>query len=200
MLSKTMTYEQIKQLNSKLYFILTDLVNLLGIKRGSAQVLCSRYVKQGRFLRLKKDFYLTAQKWDSLTRDDFLKICNFLQVPSYISCMTALSIYGVTTQVQRGFYESVSLKRSRRFEVNQVQFNYYKLKKEFYFSFIKKDGVFIATPEKAFMDALYLYAFGKYKIDFNALDLEKLDKKRMVELVKFLPKKARLIAKKICKI
>jgi predicted transcriptional regulator of viral defense system len=200
MLSKNMTYEQIKQLNSKLYFTLTDVIGLLGIKRGSAQVLCSRYAREGRFLRLKNDFYITPQKWDSLTRDDLLKVCNFLQVPSYISCITALWVYGITTQVPRNFYESISLKRSKRFEANQTQFNYYKFKKELYFDFIKKDGIFIATPEKAFLDALYLYSYGKYKIDFSALDLGKLDNKRIIKLVKAMPKKARLIAKKICKI
>ncbi|MFA4889824.1 MAG: hypothetical protein WC628_09670 [Candidatus Omnitrophota bacterium] len=195
-----MTYAQIKQLNSKLYFTLSDLTRILGIKRVSARVLCSRYVKSGIFVRLKNNFYLTAQKRDSLSPDDYLKIANFLQVPSYVSFTSSLREYEFTTQVQRGFCESASVRRSVRFSIAGAQFNYYKLKKKLYFGFIKKNGYFIALPEKAFLDALYLYLMGKYKIDLNALDLGKLDKGKLKSFLKVFPPRVKEMAARLCKI
>jgi predicted transcriptional regulator of viral defense system len=122
-----------------------------------------------------------------------------LQVPSYVSFMTALWVYGITTQVPRSFFESASLKRSRKFDIKGVVFNYYKLKKELYFEFTRRDNIFIATKEKAFLDTIYLYSFGKYKADLSSLDAGKLDKNKLRLLLKAFPRKTRLIAEKLCK-
>lgn len=195
-----MNYLKLQKLKSKLYFTIEDMADILNIKPESARVLASRYVKGGIFLRLKNNLYVLEQNWDASSRDYFLRISNFLQVPSYISFMSALSIYEVTTQVQRNFFESASLKRSRRFEVRGAVFNFYKLKKEYYFGFVKKEDIFIATKEKAFIDALYLYSFGKYRIDFDSLDLDKLDKAKVKNLLKAFPRKTSNIAKRLCKI
>lgn len=195
-----MTYTQIKRLNAKLYFTVSDIARLSGIKTASARVLCSRYVKRGEFVRVKNDFYLTSQKWDSLSRLDYLKLANFLQVPSYVSFVTALREYEITTQVPRDFYESASVRRSVNFTAAGTQFNYYKLKKELYFGFIKKNGCFLALPEKAFLDALYLYAMGKYKLDISAIDTGKFDKGRLKSFLKVFPLRIKELTEKICRI
>ncbi len=195
-----MRYLQLRPLREKLYFTLTELAGLLDIQQASARVLASRYAKRGLFVRLKNNFYCLEEKWRGLTREEYLLIANMLQVPSYVSFMTALWLYEATTQVPRNFFESASLKRSRRFPIRDAAFNYYKLKKELYFDFVRKDKVFIATKEKAFLDAVYLYSFGKYRIDTSALDLTKLDKKRIRRLVKAFPEKTQTIAKRLCKI
>ena len=195
-----MRYSELNQLKEKLYFTSADLKEVLGITLASAQVLCSRYVKKGIFVRLKNNFYILDSVWGNLSRGDILKIANFLQVPSYISFMTALSFYEVTTQVQRDFYESVSLKRSISFGCRGVSFNFYKLKPEYYFGFEKMDDIFIAKKEKAFVDAVYLYSFGKYKLDFSSLDFGALDKDKVMEISKVFPQKTRNLLVKLCKI
>ena len=45
-------------------------------------------------------------------REQKFIIANIYQVPSYISLMTALDYYEITTQMQRDFIESVILKRT----------------------------------------------------------------------------------------
>lgn len=195
-----MRYPEIRKLKDKLYFTVDDLQELLGIKPESARVLCARYTRRGFFIRLKRNFYVLSEKWENFSTEDFLKISNILQVPSYISFMTALSLYEVSTQVQRDFYENASLKRSASFEVKGSMFNFHKLKKIYYFDFIKKDGIFIATREKAFVDSVYLYSFGKYKIDFSSLDLNKLDKDRLLAIMGEYPQKTRNIIQKQCRI
>lgn len=189
---------QIRQLNSRLFFTVNDAAQVLEIKPQSARVLCSRYAKTGAFLRLRNNFYVTEQRWGMATYEDFFRIANFLQVPSYISFLTALARYEITTQVPRQFFESACLRRTKNIEAGGTQFVYSKLKKEFYFDFLRKDGVFIATPEKAFLDAVYLYSFGKYKLDFSALDINKIDLKRLKKILQPFPEKTKVLVKDVC--
>jgi len=195
-----MKYRELRILKAKGYFGVEDLRDLLKITQGSARVLCTRYTKNGLFVRLKKDLYLLQEKWETFAREDFFKTANLLQVPSYISFMTALSFYEVTTQVQRGYFESASLKRSLRTSISGNEFTYYKLKKDHYFDFLKKDGFFIAAKEKALADSLYLYSFGKYKFDLNSIDLDKFDRIKLKTILKRFPQKTRAITRSLCKI
>jgi len=195
MKTKTLNY-----LSNKLFFSVDDLAEATGIKNESAQVLCSRYVKNGFFLRLKKNFYVLAGNWPRYNREDYFKIANYLQVPSYVSCVTALSFYGVTTQVQRDWYDNISVKRSIRFEAEGVALNYYKLKKECYFGFVRHEDLFIATKEKAVVDTAHLCAFGKYSMDWHACDLETLDKKLLADIMAIFPEKTQRTVRRLCRI
>lgn len=195
-----MKYLKLRKFKKNLYFTVEDVANVLNIKQSSARVMCSRYVKNGFFIRLKNNFYILSENWDKFSREDFLRISNYLQVPSYISYMTALMKYGVTTQVQRNYFESCSLKRTKVFNVKGIEFKYYKIRKDYYFGFERKDNIFLATKEKAFIDALYLYCFGKYRIDFSSLDLDKLDKEKIIEIIGVFPSRTKKIVRKICKI
>jgi predicted transcriptional regulator of viral defense system len=193
-----MRYPELRKLKSRLFFTVEDLRDLLGIKIESATVLCTRYTQRGIFVRLKKNFYVLSEAWEGFSNEDFLKLSNFLQVPSYVSFTTALSFYEATTQVQRNFFESASIKRSIRYNIKGTVFNYYKIQEKYYFDFIKKGEIFIATSEKAFMDSVYLYSFGKYKMDFSAVDIAKLDKKKLKELSEVYPEKTRGSLKRLC--
>jgi len=195
-----MNYIKIQKLRDKPFFTVEDVAVLLSEKEKSARVLCSRYTKEGIFVRLKNNFYLLNEAWRNLDQEELFRISNFLQVPSYISFMTALSCYGITTQVQNNFFESVSLKRTKKINVDGRSFYFYKLNKKLYSGFIKKDNFFIATKEKAFLDTVYLFSFGKYKIDFSSLDIRKLDTKKIKSILKMYPSKTRKIIERLCKI
>ena len=193
-----MRYSELNKLRKKLFFTSFDLRDILGITLASAQVLCSRYVKKGFFVRLKRNFYVLDSVWENSSKEDMFKIANFLQVPSYVSFMSALSFYEVSTQVQRGFYENASLKRSASFDCRGIRFNFYKLKPEYYFGFEKTGDIFIARKEKAFVDAVYLYSFGKYKLDFDSLNLDVLDKRKLSEISGIFPEKTRNLVGRLC--
>jgi predicted transcriptional regulator of viral defense system len=184
-------------LREKPYFGVKEVSDIFGIKRNSARVLCSRLTGKGLMVRLKRDFYILREQWDNLQYEDFLKIANVLQVPSYISCMSALTFYDISTQVQRNFFESVSLKRTREFIPDGTVFNYYKIKKDLYFGFERKNGIFIAAKEKAFLDAVYLYSFGKYRFDISSISMGKLQKSKIAEILPKYPVKTRQTFKKI---
>jgi hypothetical protein len=112
--------------------------------------------------------------------------------------MTAMAYYEVTTQVQSNYQESICLKRSIVYNVREVVFNYVKMQEQYYGDFVKTDGIFIATKEKAFLDAAYLYSFGKYKFDIDSLDMKKLNIKKLRGIIKIYPQKTKETVKKLC--
>ena len=196
MLSKNIT--ELQELSRKTCFTIDDVAQRLGIQAASARVLCSRYVRQGVLVRLKNGFYTTAWQWENLTRRDFFKIANILQVPSYISLMSALAYYEVTTQAQSNYQESICLKRSVVYNVREAVFNYVKVQNRYYGDFVKTDGIFIATKEKAFLDTAYLFSFGKYKFDIDSLDMKKLDIKKLKSILKIYPQRTKETVNRLC--
>lgn len=184
-----------RALKENLFFTTEDVAVQFGITKASAQVFCSRQVKNGTFIRLKKDFYILGERLPYLERRDFFIIANYLQVPSYISCTTALAYHGLTTQVPWGWYESVVLKRSIRYNIHDATFSYFKLKKGWYFGFTKIDDFFMAEKEKAFLDACHLCAHGRYALDWSALDTEQLDHDRLEAMMASFPKRTRNLVK-----
>ncbi|MDD5465370.1 MAG: hypothetical protein PHP73_03400 [Candidatus Omnitrophica bacterium] len=173
-----MNYAKINLLN-KLYFSYRDISRAFGISAGSARVAATRLVKSGDITRVKRDFYILSQRWSSASLEDRFILANLLQVPSYISLMTALSYYEITTQLQRDFIESVGYYRTKLVEVKETSFNYSKINRKLYFGFAKIKGFFIASPEKAFLDAIYLKSLKKYNFDPTSIDPDKLDVKRI---------------------
>ncbi len=195
-----MNHPKLQKLKGRFCFSNEDLQSLLELTPESARVISSRHTKGGFFIRLKRDFYVLNENWAHFGFEDFLRAANLILVPSYVSFMTALSFYELTTQVQKDFFENASLRRSLKTTVNHATFNYSKLNPKYYFDFIKQGDIFIATPEKAFIDIVYLNSFGKYRIDFSTIEVEKLDKNRLKNILKTFPKNTRNIAKNLCKI
>ena len=185
-----MSYEHLLRID-KPFFTQHDVAYALGIKLASTAVLCNRYVKKGLLMRLKRGLYARTETLGHLGQIDLFHIANMLQVPSYISLMTALSYYGITPQVQKGFLESISVKRTKTFDVGSLSFHYIKLRPDLYREFIKKDGVFIALPEKAVLDTLYLASLGRYSFDGSFLDLTIVDDRMLTELSALYPSKVR---------
>ncbi|MBU2621842.1 MAG: hypothetical protein KKD92_05945 [Proteobacteria bacterium] len=174
----------------KAFFTSADVAESLKIKPQSAVVLCNRYVKANLLIRLKRDLYIPAAKWHYLNSADFFLIAGRLQVPSYLSLTTALSFYQMTTQVQQAYFESISLKQNE-YNVRGTIFRYFKVKHDLYFGLVRKEGIFIATPEKALWDAVYLQSLGRYSLDVAALDLKKINKAILESLSPRFPGKAR---------
>jgi predicted transcriptional regulator of viral defense system len=180
----------------KLYFGYEEIAKVFGISAGSAKVTASRYVRQGLLVRVRKNLYVVREVWNAADRVTKFTLANLVQSPSYISLMTALDFYGITTQMQRDFFESVAMKRTKELHVDGSVFRYSKITGSLYFGFQKEKQFFIATPEKALLDALYLMSYGRYALDIAALDIEKFDPNEIKHLVIEFPLKTRNLVKK----
>ena len=183
-----MSYEELLKIR-KPFFTVEDIGHVLGLRPDSALVLCSRYVRKGLLVRLKRGVYAKPEQLANLGQLELFRLANFLQVPSYISLMTALSYYGLTTQVQRGFFESICIKRTRAFEVGELTFRYVRVRSELYGGYEKRDDVFIALPEKALLDSCYLASIGRYSLDANSLDLTRARPEVLADLSRSFPSK-----------
>jgi predicted transcriptional regulator of viral defense system len=172
---------------TKLYFTTGDIARALGISPGSANVTAVRYCKKGYIVRIKRGFYVLKTKWENLQEKDIFSIANILQVPSYISLVTALSYYGITTQLQQGYIESIALKRTKSVNIKETAFTYTRIADKLYYGFTREKDVFIASPEKAFLDAFYLSGMGKYSFDMNSIDKSKLDREKIEKFSEDFP-------------
>lgn len=189
---------KLQELNSikKIYFGYEEIARVFGISLDSAKVTASRYVRQGLLLRVKRNLYVRREVWNAATIEEKFSLANLAQVPSYISLTTALEYYEITTQMLRNFYESVAIKRTKEINLNGSVFRYTKLTSDLYFGFIKEKGVFIATPEKALLDAFYLMSYGRYSLDISALNAAQLDRDEIKRLSQAFPSRTRKMLKK----
>lgn len=159
-----------------LYLSSDDIASELAISKKSAQVTASRYVSADKLIRLKRDLFLLPQKLRTISEEELFSIANVLQTPSYISLTSALSYYNISTQQTRNYIESIGLKRTINFQIIDYEFSFSKVKEKYYSGFYKYENFFIATPEKAIADSIYLTAIGRYNCDFEAIDFNKLNK------------------------
>lgn len=185
--------------SDKLLLSTADIASLLSINKNSAEVSASRYVKKGYLERLKRDLFILPQKLKNAKEEELFEIANLLQTPSYISLTTALSYYNLTTQQQKNYIESVALKRTNFFLAGDFQFTYTLIKDELYKGFTKNEKFFIAEPEKALVDSIYLTAIGRYKCDFTAVDFEKFDYEKINSYLKFTNTASINLWQELCK-
>jgi predicted transcriptional regulator of viral defense system len=189
---------KISELNSinRLYFGYEDIARVLKISPASARVSASRYVRLGLLIRLKRNIYISSERWQTASREERFALANLGQIPSYISLMTALDYHGITTQVQRDIVESVAVKRTKEISLHGSVFRYTKISRALYFGFVRQHAFFIATPEKALIDAVYLMSFGRYALDLAAIDDEKLNRNEIRRMSRNYPPKTRKVLEK----
>lgn len=161
------------QQDSSPFWTIESIAVLLNISRESSRVLCTRYVKNGVLIRLKRNFYLLRDRVLRLNTLDLFHLSNFLQTPSYVSFMSALAYHEVTTQLPRTVIEAVNPLRTITLDADALSFVYRKITPHLYFGFERIDNVFVATKEKALLDCLYLQSLKKYSLDVNSLDLSR---------------------------
>ncbi len=130
----------------------------------------SYFSKTGVIKKLRKSVY---------AKDQFnpLELANKLYVPSYISLETVLQRAGVTFQ----YYESIFAISyiSRSVEISGFTIVYRRIKNDILLNKLgieERDNVVIASPERAFLDAIYLYK--NYYFD----NLEALNWQKIIEL------------------
>lgn len=110
------------------------------------------YVKTGKLQQIRKGIYTKDKNYN------LLELANKIYTPSYISLETVLQKEGVIFQ----YYSTISVISylSRCIAVGEQKFIFHKIQNKILMNIagiIKKNTYFIATKERAFLDALYLY-------------------------------------------
>jgi predicted transcriptional regulator of viral defense system len=142
----------------------------------------NRWVKDGRLIKLRKGIYALAEPYAKLKAEPFA-IANNLKSPSYVSLQSALSWYGLIPEFVPAV-TSVTTGRPQIIQTLPGRFEFRHIDKDFFWGYrevklSEKQNVFIALPEKALLDLVYLTAGGDKKEFLEELRLqnfEKLDK------------------------
>ncbi len=127
---------------------------------------------------------------------DSEKLASQLYYPSYISFESALSKYGVINQ---GLYKLTlaTTRHSKKLTLPNIEIEYIQIKKNLFFGFNLIGNTYIAEPEKAFLDELYLIALGKRTINYDEWDTISLDRKKINQYLRRYPSKVKQISSKI---
>jgi len=171
--------KKLKKLN-KLYYTIADILTISDYSENSLYVILNRLVKQGELVRITSGIYILPERYGEIEQ-----IANTLYFPSYLSFDTALAKFGVISQLPYTLMFATPLK-TKTIQLSDYKAEYRKLKKELFFGYtINKEGLFIATPEKALFDIYYISSFGKMYFDFKSIDSTKVE----IEKVKYMIKK-----------
>ncbi len=135
----------------------------------------SRWVKSGRIIRLSKGLYIIAEPYRKI-KPNLFSIANNIESPSYVSCQSALSFYGLIPEFVP-VVTSVTSGRPRTVETPLGRFEYRYIKKDFFCGYQEiqlpqKQKAFIAGPEKALLDLIYLTVGGDRKEFIDELRLQ----------------------------
>jgi len=141
----------------------------------------SRWVRAGRLLQLRRGVYALAQPWRKIDPHPFT-VANALQRGSYVSLQAALSFHGVipehapvVTSIGPGRPETIST------ALGGFQFNHMAAPLLYGYALIdvaSGQRAFVASPEKALLDTIYLRKAIPFRdeLEFALLDRERLDR------------------------
>ncbi|HPQ23206.1 MAG TPA: hypothetical protein PK138_02525 [Candidatus Paceibacterota bacterium] len=172
------------------YYTFADLLKLWSGTPQSLKVLLSRAVKNGELEKLKTNIYVLSNKNISIE-----KIANKIYYPSYLSFESALSSYGILSQIPYVLTFATPLKTKKIF-LRDVRVEYRQVKKDLFFGFVLKSGLCVALPEKALLDCFYLASKGMFEMNFRRLNYERVNWKKFNLWLQRYPEKTQKLARK----
>ena len=121
------------------------------------------------------------------------EIAGRIYEPSYISLESALSNYGILSQIPT-VLTCVTTRLPRVFKTSFGIIEYRQIRPGLFWGYVKKRSHFIAEPEKALLDYLYLSKDKKFKLSLLGLEgvnikktekyAKKMNMKKMATLLK----------------
>lgn len=177
----------------KTVFSLEDLAKILDIaNRNYLRVYVLRMFKRKEFVRLRRGIYSYTSDYNRY------ELANKIKKPSYVSFERVLFDNGIVFQDFTRKITSVS-NNSYSEKVDGIEYLYYKIKNEILYNpagIIIDKGARIATVERAICDTTYL----SKNYYFDNLDINKLNKEKLLKISPIYNKRVIVEVKKICSI
>jgi len=145
----------------------------------------SRWTKAGRVYRLRRDLYAVAPPFQKVKPHPFL-VANHMARGSYVSRQSALAHYGLIPE-HVPLVTSVTTARPCRWETPLGAYDFRHIKTDLFHGYQLLDlggrqRAFVATPEKALLDLVYLQPGGDSPDFLRELRLQHLDRLDMDKL------------------
>ena len=183
-------YETLLTLDKR-YLSGREIARLLNISPKNRKVALSRLTKRKILRRLRRNLYEVTLK-----PSDILEAANSIYQPSYLSFTYCLGKLGMLNQIAYEI-EFATPRKTKRVEIRNRSVIFRKIKKELFFGYTLKDNVFIAEPEKALLDTLYLKTKGLTAINESELNLGDIRKQKFITMSKKFPLKVQQAARKL---
>jgi predicted transcriptional regulator of viral defense system len=165
----------------KPYFSVADLEKVLGLKRASLYVTLHRLVRYGVLERLHRGVYQLA-----LRPGDVPRTANLLYMPSYLSFESALARHGILSQIPYTVTFATT-RRSKRMILGTTVAQFHQLRSELFFGYTLEQGLYLAEPEKALLDELYLLKRGKASLELSELRLADISPEKLLSYTDRFP-------------
>ena len=153
-----------------------DIVRIIGKSPEYARVFIHRLKKKNFIAGIERGKY-------ALAPDPFETGSNLI-FPSYISFMGAYAVYHLTTQLP-SIIQVISTKSKAPITLENMKIVFIKFKKERMFGYKKErfrnKYIFIAEPEKAIVDSLYLPEYCPISESSEALKSQELSHEKLAE-------------------
>src|SRR3990167_10102784 len=177
------TIELIKVLEglNRPFYTISDIEKVTGLSRNSLYVTLNRLVDRGVLERIGSGIYRLF-----ITPPSIEKVASSLYIPNYLSFESALSRYGILTLVPYTLTFATT-RKSKRWTIEGRDIEFRQLKRELFWGYEMEGGIYIARPEKAFLDLVYFASRGKASIDMDEIDMTKLSLSKLRELLKKFP-------------
>ncbi len=172
--------KQIQKINKPFYTI-TDLEKITALPRNSLYVALQRWVAGGILERVAQGIYLPTGGMISIEN-----VAAQLYIPNYLSFESALSRYGILNLIPYTITFATT-RKTRKYTIQEKEIEFRKISSELFFGFEIKNGIYIASPEKAFLDQIYFVARGKAALDLDELDLKKLSVRTLKDYAERFP-------------
>ena len=153
----------------KTIFSTKDVALLWGEERKSTiSARLNKYVKAGKLIRVRRCLYAKDENYDKF------ELATKVYTPAYISFESVLAKAGVVFQ----FYSQILVASyvTREVKINDQTYNYKRIRGSILTNRTgveAKDSYYIASPERAFLDIVYL-SKGYYFDNLSPLNWEKV--------------------------
>jgi len=160
---------------------------------GNANVFLTRALKVGYVTRLAKGCYFNALIFRS-EPPTVEEVACFVRMPTYVSCEWAMNYHGLLLQVPLTctavtLHSTYGARNRISYGNRMVEFS--SIADKLFFGFDTRDGVSIATAEKALLDAVYLRKYVPFR---DELETDVLDPAKLKEMAAPFPSTTRNMA------
>lgn len=147
-----------------------------------------RWIKAEKIIQLRRGLYVLAEPYRKITPHSFL-IANHLKKASYVSLQSALAHHAIIPEYVP-VVTSVTTRRPEQIKTKLGSFTFNHIKKAFFNGYQEMEVIpgqfaFVATPEKALLDLIYLTPKAETKDYLHELRLQNLDKLNLSALMEF---------------
>lgn len=152
-----------KEHPEKHLFSTSDLFQLTELRKEVLQVELARLVSSGTVERTARGWY--SNPFHPPTPEETAMVLRF---PSYISMEYALSFHNVLSQTTFAM-TLITTKNPYTYNQEKWTFEYHQITNRLFWGFEKKDTFYMADPEKAILDLIYIRSVRNKEIDTEGI-------------------------------